>query len=55
MSIALNATAAARAVATQVLDTEDLRDVLQLLGAAGDADPGHRVISEPGKDEGAPR
>ncbi len=33
MSIALNATSDARAVATQVLDTEDLRDVLALLHA----------------------
>lgn len=33
MSIALNATSDARAVATHVLDTEDLRDVLALLDA----------------------
>jgi phosphoserine phosphatase len=33
MSIALNATPDARAVATHVLDTEDLRDVLALLDA----------------------
>jgi phosphoserine phosphatase len=34
MSIALNATPDARAAATQVLDTEDLRDVLVLLQSA---------------------
>jgi phosphoserine phosphatase len=34
MSIALNATPDARAVATHVLDTEDLRDVLALLQSA---------------------
>lgn len=34
LSIALNATADARAAATHVLDTDDLRDVLPLLGGA---------------------
>lgn len=55
MSIALNATADARVVATHGLDTEDLRDVLQLLGTAGEAGPDHRVLSEPGKSQGVPR
>jgi phosphoserine phosphatase len=36
MSIALNATSNAQAVATHVLDTEDLRDVLALLQSARD-------------------
>jgi phosphoserine phosphatase len=36
MSIALNATPDARAVATHVLDTEDLRDVLALLQPVGE-------------------
>jgi len=36
MAIALNATSDARAVATHVLDTEDLRDVLALLQSARD-------------------
>jgi hypothetical protein len=36
MSIAMNATPDARAVATHVLDTEDLRDVLAFLGPAGE-------------------
>jgi phosphoserine phosphatase len=35
MSIALNATADARAAADHVLDTEDLRDVLPLLRPVG--------------------
>lgn len=55
MSIALNATADARAVATHVLDTDDLRDVLRLLGTAGDTSPDRRGLSEPGEDEGVPR
>ncbi len=55
MSIALNATADARAVATHALDTEDLRDVLSLLGTAGEAGPDYRVFSEPGKSQGGPR
>jgi phosphoserine phosphatase len=41
MSIALNATADARAVATHALDTEDLRDVLGHLGTAREAGPDH--------------
>jgi phosphoserine phosphatase len=36
LSIALNATPDARAAATNVLDTEDLRDVLGLLQPAGE-------------------
>ncbi|MGH2904151.1 MAG: HAD family hydrolase [Solirubrobacteraceae bacterium] len=36
MSIALNATSDARAAATRVLDTEDLRDVLALLQPVGE-------------------
>jgi phosphoserine phosphatase len=55
MSIALNATADARSVATHVLDTDDLRDVLRLLGTAGDAGPDRRVRSEPGEAEGVQR
>jgi phosphoserine phosphatase len=55
MSIALNATADARAVATHALDTDDLRDVLRLLCTDGDAGPDRRVLSEPGTDQGMPR
>jgi phosphoserine phosphatase len=36
MSIALNATPDARAVANHVLDTDDLRDVSALLASAGE-------------------
>jgi phosphoserine phosphatase len=40
-SIALNATAEARAAARQVIDTDDLRDLLPLLVKPSDAGPGH--------------